>query len=828
MPSRKRSRKQLEIEDEHQKAKSSQHQPQTDSDSDSSSVTNPSDEPSIELGEIDDAISEGSISSAEFEEPDLGDVSEGEDFEELSNEESIESKGKVLENVESDTSDKSEAESEGEKRSNVSLETEDDGENEHEEDNDDVYVSDYDSEVEAYSFADKRRLWRKTAADRGDGTLLTRNVPQDTPEGAAASAAETDTRSQGVSEGNLFKEALYPRDSDDSSEDENMVNTVGRVPLWWYNEQDHIGYDRDGQRILRKDRGDKLDELLRRHDDPNWLRTVYDAKNDREYTFSNEELDILLRVAKGHFPNPATDPFEDAVEWFDYHGGALDDRDLPRRRFQPSRWERKKMMRLAQHFRKHGIPDHLKPYDQREHQPRKAQTYLLWDEAGQVIGDRTKSAARPPAPKAKLPGIEESYRPPAEYNPRRQYPSLRRVPGYGRYLEERFERCMYLYMAPRKHRKVLKKPLSTQDLLPELPDIDSLRPFPTTMTLVYRGHTDHVRSVSVDPTGQYLASGSDDGTVRLWEVESGKCMQVWRIGRRTEKDPQPVTCVAWNPSTEYHLLAACAGDAIHLIAPPLTAPSVQVREATLSVLKQRGRRGQQSRSEWVRCTDEQRETGRELEVRHPRVVVNASWHRRGDYFACLGLHGSVSIHQLSRKQSQQPFRKGTTGPHMPRVAFHPTKPLFYVVTMYMVRVYDLAKQTILKKFRGRCRWISDLAVHPSGNFFLTSGFDNLIEFFDMELTLRPFRTFKYHKNAVRSVAFHPKYPLFASASDDLSIHMFHCRVYDDWLRDPSIVPVKVLRGHLRSLGIGVLDLAFHPEQPWLFSAGADNTLRLWT
>lgn len=58
---------------------------------------------------------------------------------------------------------------------------------------------------------------------------------------------------------------------DDSSEDENQVNTVGKIPLHWYEEYGHIGYDKDGNKIIRKPRKDALDHLLARHDDPNYL-----------------------------------------------------------------------------------------------------------------------------------------------------------------------------------------------------------------------------------------------------------------------------------------------------------------------------------------------------------------------------------------------------------------------------------------------------------------------------------------------------------------------------------------------------------------------------
>lgn len=49
----------------------------------------------------------------------------------------------------------------------------------------------------------------------------------------------------------------------------------------------------------------------------------------------------------------------------------------------------------------------------------------------------------------------------------------------------------------------------------------------------------------------------------------------------------------------------------------------------------------------------------------------------------------------------------------------------------------------------------------------------------------------------------------------------------DLLKNPLIVPLKVLRGHGVKGGIGVHSLAFHPKQPWIFSAGADGVINLY-
>ena len=45
------------------------------------------------------------------------------------------------------------------------------------------------------------------------------------------------------------------------------------------------------------------------------------------------------------------------------------------------------------------------------------------------------------------------------------------------------------------------------------------------LRLICRGHTDWVRSVQFSPDGNMLASGSDDQTIRLWDVRTGQHLQ---------------------------------------------------------------------------------------------------------------------------------------------------------------------------------------------------------------------------------------------------------------------------------------------------------------
>jgi WD40 repeat protein len=67
--------------------------------------------------------------------------------------------------------------------------------------------------------------------------------------------------------------------------------------------------------------------------------------------------------------------------------------------------------------------------------------------------------------------------------------------------------------------------------------------------LVLSGHTDSVMAVAWSPDSRLLASGSMDGTVRLWN-KAGDSVSTLNIG-------SPVYCLAWAPGGK--TIAVCAG-----------------------------------------------------------------------------------------------------------------------------------------------------------------------------------------------------------------------------------------------------------------------------
>jgi len=679
-------------------------------------------------------------------------------------------------------------------------------------------------------------------------------------------------------------------EGDASSDEEQERNTIGNVPLKWYDDYDHVGYDKAGKKVERKQGMDAVERFLASKDDPYYRRTVYDAKNDRSIVLTDRELIMVRRMLEGKFPEVGVDAEPDYVDYFSSEKMVmpLTGGHEPKRRFVPSKSEKRKIMSLA-----HAIKMGYLSLGDKPPPSRKQEFFLMWGDDDMVENAKKKRGPKHlPAPKVPLPTHRESYHPPPEYLPTEEeieewknahpddrklnylpqdHGRLRKVPAFPTFIQERYERCMDLYLCPRKEKMRLN--IDPESLVPRLPKPSDLRPYPTRVAVTYFGHHGRVRTLAVDPSGEMLASAGDDLKLRVWEVDSGRCLFVHDFSF-LETDATRELCISkidWNPQSRFKVVAVAIEEDVYLVnVSRASCCAAADAEETFQLLRgnaeslireeegdggsksdddgeeeERSKKKVQRDSSKIVAWEVQGEGRSAVEVLTGKTMVtrvsfkesdrgkimDMVWHAKGEYLATISdtkrINAQVAVHHVRKRLSQRPLTLKKEQ-RMQRLLFHPRKPILFVASKIYVNVYHLVQQKRISRLRTGVQWISSMGIHPDGDNLVIGSYDRKVVWFDLDLSMSPWKTLKYHNRAIRSVTFHQRYPLFATSADDGAVHVFHAKVFDNFSKDPFVVPVKVLRGHTPTTdGLGVLQSIFHPTQPWIFTAGADGRVQLF-
>lgn len=555
-------------------------------------------------------------------------------------------------------------------------------------------------------------------------------------------------------------------------------------------------------------------------------RTVYNPKTGESIVLREEEVALIQKLINNEYADDDYDPYQPSVDFFtkDKLNEPVARVREPKTRSLPSRMEMRKIRSYVKAIKSGKLVVGQPSASSRE----EGVAYDVWEREFEPSYRRAEYI---PAPKMKLPTHAESYNPSEEYLPSAEerkewqqadssirqflpvaHKAMRHIPAYDYFIQERFARCLDLYMCARQRRNKLM--IDPDSMLPKLPSRDELRPYPETKSTEFlSGHDGkEVKMVSVDPQGKWLASAGGDYVV-VWEINSGRA--VYQV-----KFMEPVQCVSWRPDKESDLcLAFGAGNTLYIVTPfsnnGLTFDEEQVADASSSVIE-----WQTHKKSAVVIP------GLQVSLKHPGSVQSIQWHRKGDYFVsvCQAVSAAetVAVHQLSKRLSQHPFRKlsSPTG-----AVFSPVRPQLLVSTKLGIRVYDLKEQRLEKKLQATGAMMTTLpAMHSGGDNLVIGAGDGRVFWFDLDLSSEPYRALQPSSGfleSIRGVAMHPRLPLFVSVSAS-HVQVLHGGVSDDLNVNALIVPLK----RLEEMADGSC-VAFHPIQPWIFVGDARGNITLF-
>ncbi len=280
-----------------------------------------------------------------------------------------------------------------------------------------------------------------------------------------------------------------------------------------------------------------------------------------------------------------------------------------------------------------------------------------------------------------------------------------------------------------------------------------------------QGHQDLVLSVAFDPQGETLASGSNDNTVKLWEVRSGKLIRtleghqdlVWSVAF----DPQGGTLASGSADNTVNLWEARSGKLIHT----LEGHQGVVYSVTFDPQDRTLASGSDDR------------TVKLWEARSGKLIRTLEGHQGAVY--------SVTFDPQDRT-----LASGSAD--------------------HTVKLWEARSGKLIRTLEGQKRYVVSVVFDPQGGPLASGSTDNTVKLWEAR-SGKLIRTLEGHTETVEIIAFSADGRLLASKSRDHTIRLWSCETWET----VAVIPEPTRSDH------DITALAFHPTLPLLATAGSE-------
>lgn len=301
-----------------------------------------------------------------------------------------------------------------------------------------------------------------------------------------------------------------------------------------------------------------------------------------------------------------------------------------------------------------------------------------------------------------------------------------------------------------------------------------------------KGHTGLVMSITWSPCGQWIASSSDDATIRIWSLEqehtvqvlSGHRRSIWSISWHTIADSESTTrddSLIFDESKS--LLASGSHDQTVKLWNPTTGNCIRTLHG------------------------------------HTNSLRDLTWNRVGTMLASVTHSRQVKLWNTTTGHAvDSPIGRGETAW---TVAWNPSADNQHLLAVSNdnIHIWDSRTRRHLKALKGHRGWIWWMAWSPNGRLIASAADDQTVRIWEVA-SERCLQVLEGHQGWVRSLTWSGCGLYIASGSEDKTIRIWEVSSGDC---------LHVLRGHTGA----IRSISWNPYHARVVSGSYDQTIKLW-